>query len=123
VKFGVVGTIGFAVDTALLYLLMLLAGFGPYSGRLISYLGAATTTWALNRYYTFRGSDCERLISQWIRFISVNAGGGLINYCVYTVLVASTEVFASYPVLAVAAGSLAGLAFNFTASRSLVFRI
>ena len=37
-------------------------------------------------------------------------------------LIASGDPFTAHPALAVAAGSLAGLFFNFTASKKLVFR-
>lgn len=121
-RFGFVGIVGFAVDATALYLLIFWGGFGLYSARLLSYLAAATTTWALNRRFTFPGSSAKRASIQWARFVAVNAAGGVVNYGVYSVLVASSPPFAEHPVFAVAAGSLSGLAFNFTASRRLVFR-
>ena len=45
-----------------------------------------------------------------------------LNYAVYAALVASGDPFTAHPALAVAAGSLSGLFFNFTASKKLVFR-
>jgi putative flippase GtrA len=61
-------------------------------------------------------------VSQWGRFLAANALGGVVNYAVYAVLVTLVPVVAAYPVLGVAAGSLAGLVFNFTASKKWVFR-
>ena len=52
-SFSVVGAIGFVVDAAALYVAMHVLGAGRYAGRLL-YLCAATSTWALNRCYTFR---------------------------------------------------------------------
>ena len=83
---------------------------------------AATTTWALNRCFTFRGQHDGTLLRQWAKFIAANAFGGLINYGTYAVLVAATALVAAHPFLGVAAGSIAGMFFNFAASKKLVFR-
>jgi putative flippase GtrA len=128
--FGAVGAIGFVVDSAVLYFCMGALGTGPYTGRAASYLAAATATWALNRAVTFKpaapaagsGSGLGTLLRQWMHFLAVNAVGGVINYTVYAALIASMEIFARHPVLGVAAGSLAGMLFNFTFSRKLIFK-
>jgi putative flippase GtrA len=121
-RFGIVGTVGFLVDSAILVLSMALLGAGPYLGRVVSYLGAATTTWALNRTFTFRGRHHGPAHRQWARFLAVNAVGGTVNYATYALLVATSATAAAHPVLGVAAGSIAGLVFNFAGSRLLVFR-
>ena len=119
--FAGVGTIGFLVDAGVLYLVLSTTGLGFYFGRLISYLAAATVTWALNRRYTFQDSAPRGKARQWARFLAVNAGGGLANYAIYSLLVFQFAFFREWPVLAVGAGSLTGLAINFTASKFLVF--
>jgi putative flippase GtrA len=121
-KFGMVGVAGLVVDTAVLYACLALPGVGFYMARLPSFLAAATATWALNRAFTFKGARHEPLIRQWARFIAANALGGVINYVAYASCIASGEPFTVHPVLAVAVGSLAGMLFNFTASKALVFR-
>ncbi len=121
-RFSIVGAIGFVVDTAVLYVLIGLEGFSLLGGRLGSYLVAATTTWALNRAFTFRGGGRPGKWQEWARYLAVNGLGGAVNYAVYAALVLTSDRIAQYPVLGVAAGSIAGLLFNFTASRTLVFR-
>ncbi|CAK0772043.1 GtrA/DPMS transmembrane domain-containing protein [uncultured Gammaproteobacteria bacterium] len=122
IKFGMVGVIGLAVDTAVLYALIYGASAGPYGARILSFLAAVTTTWALNRCFTFRGDHPDPVHHQWAKFIVANSLGGLINYGVYAGLIASGDPFAAHPVLAVCAGSLAGMFFNFAASKKLVFK-
>ena len=120
-RFGAVGTAGFVVDATVL-LATLAAGAGPYAGRLLSYLAAATTTWALNRAWTFRGRGGDRsVLGQWARFLLVNLSGFVLNYGTYALLVANLPVVAAQPVLGVAAGALAGMAGNFVLSRRYVF--
>lgn len=119
-RFGVVGTAGFVVDTAVLYAGLAL-GLGLYSGRAISYLAAATTTWALNRAWTFRTASHVPMARQWALFLLVNLIGFACNYGTYALLVAGVPLVAAHPVLGVAAGALAGMVGNFWLSRRFVF--
>lgn len=123
VRFGLVGTIGFVVDAAVLTLMLSSwVGVGPYSGRVVSFVCAASVTWYLNRVFTFRDRSGGGHGAQWMRFVAANSLGAGINYGTYAYLIHGGGVFAEQPVLAVAVGSLAGMAFNFTASKLLVFR-
>jgi putative flippase GtrA len=119
-RFGVVGTVGFVVDTVVLYTMMAF-GAGPYVGRIPAYLTAATTTWALNRRWTFRvaGGGTGR---QWATFVLLNLGGFVLNYGTFAALVRYVPAVAEDPVIGVAAGALAGMVVNFLLSRRYVFR-
>lgn len=120
-RFGVVGTIGFLVDSGVLYGMIGL-GAGLYLGRAISYVAAATATWGLNRVWTFRGRGSGPVHRQWAMFVAVNLVGFALNYGTYAALVATTPLVAAHPILGVAAGSIAGMFTNFILSRRLVFR-
>ena len=121
-RFGVVGTVGFLVDSAVLLALMAL-GLGPYGGRVLSYLAAASTTFALNRAWTFRAAPRDApMVAQWGRFLLLNLVGFAANYGTYAALIATVQAVAQHPVLGVAAGSLAGMFINFGLSRRFVFR-
>lgn len=119
-RFALVGCAGFVVDAGVLSLVLWL-GADHYTGRVVSYLAAATFTWALNRNYTFRAQRGARLVGEWGRFLAANAVGGVINWATYAILVATSAVVFAHPVIGVAAGSLAGLVVNFTLSRRFVF--
>ncbi len=120
--FAAVGIAGFVVDAGVLTLLLHTTSVGPYLGRVCSYLCAATFTWVMNKFLTFRDRSSQRLSVQWLTFLLVNACGGLVNFGIYSLLLATIPFFAATPVAAVAIGSLAGLAVNFTLSRNFVFR-
>ena len=122
IRFGIVGVIGLFVDIAVLYLCFQAGGLGLYASRVVSYLAAATTTWGFNRVFTFSGNHVGKIHHQWARFVALNAFGGVVNYAVYAMLISAGEPFTTHPALAVAAGSLSGMFFNFTASKKLVFR-
>ncbi|MEE4537500.1 MAG: GtrA family protein [Erythrobacter sp.] len=119
VRFAFVGALGFVVDVAALYTAFAL-GLGLYLGRIASYLVAATFTWAANRWFTFHSMQAPSA-GEWLRFLTANAGGGFVNYLCYVLLVMTGPSFLANPVIAVAAGSLAGLIFNYAASERFVF--
>lgn len=119
-RFGVVGTLGFLVDAGVLTL-MLALGAGPHGGRIVSYLAAASATYALNRAWTFRESARVPVARQWGRFVLLNLVGFAANFGTYAALLATVPLVAAHPVLGVAAGSLAGMFLNFALSRRYVF--
>lgn len=119
-RFAIVGALGFLVDSAVLYA-GLAVGLGLYAGRIVSYLAAASFCWYLNRRFTFRSAD-QRILREWLRYLMANAVGAAVNLGTYAILVASLAIMAKAPVLAVGAGSIAGLVFNFALSHKLVFR-
>lgn len=120
--FCVVGTIGFVVDVAILYALA--PWLGWFAGRVVSFLGAATTTWALNRAFTFSAQAASARYSAWQqywRYMVAMLGGALVNYLAYTLtLLWSSAPWA--PTLGVALGSVAGLVVNFASARKVAFR-
>ncbi len=121
-RFALVGAAGFFVDAGALTLATKGFGLDLYSGRVFSYLCAATFTWICNRRFTFTGIDHRPAAVQWLRFLGANALGGAVNYGVYAALVTFSAIGAAYPVIGVAVGSAAGLIFNFAISKFWVFR-
>lgn len=120
VQFAVVGTSGLLVDTAALYATK--GVLGLYWAAVPSYVAAASWTWWLNRVWTFRGQGRGAAWKQWVRFMGVNLSGLLLNRGTYFALVTGSVLCRDYPVLALAAGAVAGLFANFFLSRRLVFR-
>jgi putative flippase GtrA len=119
-KFGVVGAIGFVVDTATVYGLR--SSVGIYAAGLLAYFVAATVNWGLNRAWTFRGRGAGPAHRQWATFLAANLLGFLLNRGTFVALVALVPLCAAQPVLAVAAGAGAGMFLNFALSRNYVFR-
>jgi putative flippase GtrA len=122
-RFGLVGVGGFVVDTSVLWLMLHVVGLDKYSGRGVSFMAAVTFTWWGNRVLTFRDRAVRQgLFREWATFVTANAVGGVVNLGVYTALVSFAPPPASNPFLAVFAGVLCGLLFNFTLSSRVVFR-
>lgn len=118
-SFGWIGVVGFVVDAAVFTVVNVFLQ-NLYGARVISYLAAASTTWFLNRKFTFDQSNLSPW-REWRRFILLQTAGGAVNYGVYAFLVSSYAVFTSFPIAAIAVGSVAGMAVNFTTAKFLVF--
>ena len=122
-RFAVVGAAGFVVDSGVLYG-ALAVGLGPGTGRLLSFLSAAFFTWQLNRRFTFSTTHTSQgLWHEWLRYLTAMAGGGLVNLLIYAWVMAAARPHPLVPLLAVAFGSIAGLAFNFASAKWWVYRV
>jgi putative flippase GtrA len=120
--FCVSGALAFLVDAGVLQLLLMVTAADPYSARLVSFLCAVTTTWLFNRTITFAGRSGLSLPREWALYVTTQLGGFTVNYALYAALVFFVPLVREWPVLGVAAGSLAGLAVNFAGASRLVFR-
>jgi putative flippase GtrA len=119
-RFGIVGATGFVVDTATVYGLR--SALGLYGAGMVGYVTAASSNWALNRVWTFRGRGSGPAHRQWALFMVANLGGFVLNRGTYALLVTFLPIAAEQPVIAIFAGVIAGLFLNFTLSRKVVFR-
>jgi putative flippase GtrA len=117
-RFAAVGVIGFAVDAGIVELLKHSAG--PLIAQLVAFPVASTVTWALNRKFTFGASQLP-VVLEWLRYVFANLFGWVANNAAYAWLVLKLPVAYHHPIIAVAAGSVAGMFLNFGTSRSVVF--
>jgi putative flippase GtrA len=124
-RFALVGTGGFFVNEAALWLALRALHLNAYSGGVLSFLCAVTFTWWGNRTLTFREQAARApysVLMEWTKFVAANGLGFLVNYAVYAGLIAFATRPLGNPFAALAFGTLAGLAFNFFLSSRMVFR-
>ncbi|MCX7555680.1 GtrA family protein [Xanthomonadaceae bacterium JHOS43] len=117
--FGIAGTLGFLVDAGVVSMLVHGLGRDPYIARVVSFLCAVATTFAFNRQYTF--AERPRRRGQAGHYLVAMMCGFAVNYGVYALLVHQLDVVRAWPVIGVAAGSLAGLIINYLTSSRWVF--
>lgn len=122
-RFALIGGVAFFIDAGLL-LLLLAAGLGPYLGRAISLVTAATFTWQGNRRYTFDAPqrDGSGLFGEWAIYLVAMLFGGGVNYGVYALLIGFSPLFATWPVLAVAVSTGVSMLVNFASARWILQR-
>ena len=120
-RFGTIGCLGFVWDTGTTYAAKGLIGLLP--ATLLAFVVAATLNWVANRLWTFRDRSCNRsLARQWLLYMAANSLGFLLNRGTVAFLVLSSAMCRAEPVVALAAGAVAGLAANFSLSHRVVFR-
>lgn len=119
--FAISGGLGFLVDTAVLYLLI--DSLGPYIARCISFLAAVAFTWVFNRSITFKGKSSNmNPRNEFLSYLVLMLGGGAVNYGIYSWLISTYRAVIDYPVIGVAAGSVAGMFVNLATSKIILFR-
>lgn len=120
IRFGMVGALGFCWDTSTVYATK--NHFGLYVAGTLGFIVAATANWVINRYWTFRHRNQGAAHVQWLKFLAANLVGFLFNRGTFFTLVAISALCRAQPVLAIVAGTAAGLIFNYFLSKKLVFR-
>lgn len=123
-RFLIVGGFGFLVAEATLWLARHELGAGDSLAWLISFLCAATFTWWGNRNLTFadrKAQGAAAMLTEYGKFLAANALGGAVNFAVFTAVLRFMPAPANDPAIALACGVLAGLVFNFTVSKLVVF--
>lgn len=127
-RFAGVGLTISIIDIVVLYLFLKLE-INIFIGRTISLSSSMLVGYFLNRYFTFHHIEIGRAL--WhsiIRHFSVHSIGGFLNMGVFFLTLALIENLNSiglsnsfYPLLAVVAGGISGLSFNFFFSKKIVF--
>lgn len=120
-KFGIVGVVGFIVDTVMLYAGIHALGLSRVAAGLFSFPFAVTATWIGNRVYTFRDAVHLPPMQQLAKFAVICAVGLVFNRGTYSLMVSTIPFVYDYPVLGLLGGTAAGMFFNFFASRRHVF--
>lgn len=124
-RFAAIGSFGYLVDVGVLALDTGVWHMDFMEGRALSIMAAMTFTWAGNRYLTFpdrRARTLAGAAQEWLKFVGANAVGATINYGTSVLLVRYAGAPFDHRFVAQALGVLAGLVFNFTLSKTLVFR-
>lgn len=121
--FAVGGVLGLIVDAGTVQALVAWDHWNPYLARVLSFLLAATTTWAWNRRHTFAHRASGRpAAAEWLHWLALMGVGACINYAIYAVLLMAYEPMHRWPAAAAAAGSAVAALVNFAMARGLLFR-
>lgn len=125
VRFGFVGGLGFVVNEAALLVAHNGLHAGPKLSWLIAFAPSVVFTWWGNRRLTFCDAVSKTpsgTAAELLRFVATNSLGAAANFAVYALLTAKAPFPLNVPYLALFAGVLVGLVFNFTLSKKFVFK-
>lgn len=121
--FAISGVLGFVIDASIVQSLVSLFDANPYAARVLSFLFAATGTWAFNRHYTFAGKRrYANRRAELTRYLIAMACGFVLNYGTYVIVLWLLPLARDWPVIGVAAGSGAGAVLNYLTSKFWIFR-
>jgi putative flippase GtrA len=121
--FAVGGILGLVVDAGTVQALVAWSGWNPYLARVLSFLLAATVTWAWNRRHTFACRDSGRsAAAEWLHWLALMGLGACVNYAIYAALLLAFEPLQRWPALPAAAGSAVAALVNFSTARGVLFR-
>jgi putative flippase GtrA len=117
-SFLLVGGIGFAVDAAVLMLLLRATSLDPFSARFVSIAVALSATWVLNRHITF-GPSGRAAIIEGARYGGVGTATSLVNYAVYSALLFAFP--GMEPLMALILASATAMVLSYLGYSRLVF--
>jgi dolichol-phosphate mannosyltransferase len=122
VQFSAVGSSGVIVDLVIFLVLVYGASVDHQIARGISFVGAASWNWFLNRWFTFVAGRDKQWGTQWVQFLAAASIGFAFNWGSYKLLTDYVSYMAEHHLVAFFIGILLGLGSNYTMSRRLVFR-
>jgi putative flippase GtrA len=95
-----------------------------FGARAVSFLTAASTTWAANRALTFSAPSAVwvALCAEWLRYLVASLIGGAVNYGAFALAITFSTLVRQNPVIGVAIGSAAGMCVNYALYAGVVFR-
>ena len=127
-RFATVGVKVSLIDAGLLYLLHFTFWINLYLSRFVSLGASIAAGYLLNRSFTFGGDQRGCFYRQMAGHFGVHLTGGLINYGIFSLVVAIGHkagavgiALTVLPLVALVAGGVVGMLFNFACSRRFVF--
>jgi len=123
-KFGVVGGVNTVINLAVFNALLLTVfTSGQLKANVVATVVAATTSYLMNRYWTYRDRQGESMRREYVLFFVFNLAGLMIEL---SVLGATKYGLGLTGIVAINAAKIGGLvlgtAFRFWAYRTIVFR-
>jgi len=122
-RFGVVGTIGFAVHATVVHLAVAFAGLNVYLAWPCGFVVAVSTTLLLNRAFTFRHAVHHH--GPWrqaLIYLLVQGTGAATNFGAYAAALTIAPMLRDFLIVPLAIGSIAGLSLTFLGSKHIAFR-
>jgi putative flippase GtrA len=121
-RFGLVGVAGAVVHIGAFWLMQHLAGLGNSPAWILAFFIAATSTWVMNRTFTFQDRANAEQAAEWLRYLAIAGGGAVAHFAAFHLAIRFLTLFAQHPALAIVPGSLASFVVTYAGASLLVFR-
>lgn len=120
-RFLLVGGIGFLIDAAV-FLFLVTSNTSPITARIVSASCAITLTWYLNRRVAFKTRH-NRAAPEYARYVFVQIAGLSINFLVFIVVLKYGDFAAKHAIVALCAGAISALTFNYIGAKRFAYRV
>ena len=89
--------------------------------KILSYVIAVTTTWFLNRCFTFHSQDSRR-VQEWMRYAFIDGITDFIHVLIFTALAYGYPVFQTHPIFALIITAIVIAFINFAFTKYFAFK-
>jgi putative flippase GtrA len=118
-KFIVVGSVGLAVNQAMLFALRGGAGISLHISSPVAIFISMVVTFLLNEIWTWHDRGSGPIVHRLLMYVPINSGGLLINYGVLALLVEQTG---THYLLANLLGAGVAAVWNFALNNTITWR-
>jgi putative flippase GtrA len=119
--FGFVGLAGAVVHMVAFEIVRRIGATGHSAAWVLSFFVAASSTWAMNRAFTFADRRNTRQSSEWAAYVLVAGAGALAHFAVFWLVVNFVGFFIRTPAMGIIPGSLASFMVTYFGASRLVF--
>ena len=121
IKFGIVGVLGFIVDSSLLIYCVDNLEFNIVVSRLISFSCAVFVTWGINRIFTFKYDNKSNKSKEYSKYFFIQVLGAMINFSIFITLIYMVDALKSMLLIPLFVGAIVSLFFNFKFTKMKVY--
>ncbi|MCE7576092.1 GtrA family protein [Aliivibrio fischeri] len=124
VKFALVGSVGFLVDSCIFMLFFNVLDVELVLARVIAFICAATTTWLGNRIFTFCSVNetSKDIWNEWKKAMLSAFISGVPNFATFILIVSLFGSRTPFVYIALCLGILSGMSCNYWLNSRWVFR-
>ena len=121
IVFSAAGVIGLITEISCVAFFFRFFELSALTSKALAFPIAVFVTWIINRNLTFNEYKKSNFVTEFIKYLNVTLIGAMVNNSVYILIVNLFDTTLVTALLAVAAGSAAGLTTNFFGARRYVF--
>jgi putative flippase GtrA len=119
--FGFVGLAGAVVHMVAFEIVRRMGGMGNAGAWIASFFVAASSTWAMNRAFTFKDRQSANQGGEWAAYVLVAGAGALAHFAVFWLATSFVGFFIRNPAMGIIPGSLASFVVTYFGASRLVF--
>ncbi len=119
--FGFVGLAGAVVHMVAFEIVRRIGGLGNAAAWVTSFFVAASSTWAMNRAFTFADRRGAQQGGEWAAYVLVAGAGALAHFAVFWLVTGFVGFFIRQPAMGIIPGSLASFVVTYLGASRLVF--